>query len=197
MYTHFYAQNITRFEHGIKKPIRCAMDNTSLIIVAMSVLCTLAAPDPKVAILVILTTLVALYARNSEFGTQTISSRFKGIDQILKQIEDDEFVSSSGKQDLRMATEKCFDAYIRAMTQDDVVLRNQHVTQCQFYQESVLSIVSRLDVSTGTNSNKYEDTLKGLTVVFDEMNDVLTRSNRAQRRHPTSEDQSPAFAEYF
>jgi hypothetical protein len=173
------------------------MDNTSLLIIAVSVLCTLAAPDPKVAVLVVLASVVALYARNSKFDTQTISSRFKGTDQILKQIEDDRFVSSSGKQDLRAATEKCFDAYIRAMTQDDIMLRNQHVTQCQFYQESVLNTVSRLDVSTGTNANKYEEILKGLTVVFDEMNDVLTRSNRAQRQHPTSQDQSSAFAEYF
>jgi hypothetical protein len=71
------------------------------------------------------------------------------------------------------------------MTQDDRLLRDQHVSQFRFQQENVLKILSRLDVSTGTNSEQYIDTLAAFTTVFDEMNEVLNRSKRAQREHPS------------
>jgi hypothetical protein len=63
---------------------------------------------------------------------------------------------------------------------DDRLLRDQHVSQFRFQQENVLKILSRLDVSTGTNSEQYIDTLAAFTTVFDEI-EVLNRSKRAQR----------------
>jgi hypothetical protein len=50
------------------------MDNTSLHNRGKRTL-ALAAPDPKVAILVVLASVVALYARNSKFDTFSSGSR--------------------------------------------------------------------------------------------------------------------------
>lgn len=164
--------------------------------IAVGIVFVLAAPNVKVAALIVLASGTLMYARTKTYSVKSIGSRFTETDKILQKIDEDKFISSSGKRDLRSATEGCFDSYIRAMTQDDRLLRDQHVSQFRFQQENVLKILSRLDVSTGTNSEQYIDSLAAFTTVFDEMNEVLNRSKRAQRRAPESLDEKVAFTAY-
>jgi hypothetical protein len=76
----------------------------------------LAAPNVKVAALIVLASGTLMYARTKTYSVKSIGSRFTETDKILQKIDEDKFISSSGKRDLRSATEGCFDSYIRAMT---------------------------------------------------------------------------------
>jgi hypothetical protein len=53
-----------------------------------------------------------MYARTKTYSVKSIGSRFTETDKILQKIDEDKFISSSGKRDLRSATEGCFDSYI-------------------------------------------------------------------------------------
>jgi hypothetical protein len=112
------------------------MDNAMLASIAVGIVLYWPQLNVKAA-LIVLASGTLMYARTKTYSVKSIGSRFTETDKILQKIDEDKFISSSGS-DLRSATEGCFDSYIRAMTQDDRLLRDQHVSQFRFQQENVL-----------------------------------------------------------
>jgi hypothetical protein len=84
-------------------------------------------------------------------------------------------------------------SYIRAMTQDDRLLRDQHVSQFRF-QENVL----KDPIATGRihwyKFEQYIDTLAAFTTVFDE--DRCIDRSEGKQRAPESLDEKVAFTAY-
>jgi hypothetical protein len=121
-----------------------------------------------------------MYARTKTYSVKSIGSRFTETDKILQKIDEDKFISSSGSA---ISAVRRKDVSIHTFVQWRRMIDCCEINMCHsldFNKKTFWKILSRLDVSTGTNSEQYIDTLAAFTTVFDEMNEVLNRSKRAR-----------------
>jgi hypothetical protein len=72
------------------------MDNAMLASIAVGIVFVLAAPNVKVAALIVLASGTLMYARTKTYSVKSIGSRFTETDKILQKIDEDKFISSSG-----------------------------------------------------------------------------------------------------